>query len=56
MDTLAGDTVGTGPRLQLSTAGDLTGWTEELENAMNRREQRFRFWANAVQLAQKLKI
>ena len=23
---------------------------------MNRREQRFRFWANAVQLAQKLKI
>ena len=57
LNTLADDCIGTGPRLQLSVAGDLEeGLATEWEARLERRERRWSKWCKAVGLCQKLKI
>ena len=57
LKTLADDTIGTGPRLQLSLCeNESDDVVVEWENRLNRREARWRKWANAIHLAKVLKI
>ena len=54
IQTLAEDTIGTGPRLQLVVI-DLEN-DNKISKALQRREIRFRKWTNEIDLTGKLKI
>lgn len=58
IQTLAEDAIGTGPRLQLFLAETPGSRNKEkrLRAALQRREMRFRFWADQADLTQKLKL
>lgn len=54
--TLANDTIGTGPRLQLVNENDLMDEDEESFDRLQRREARFHLWAQAVHLDEILRM
>lgn len=57
IQTLAEDTIGTGPRLQLFVSDTAPEAQDEtIRRSLQRREMRFRQWAEAVNLTEKLKI
>ena len=55
IQTLAEDAIGTGPRLQLFLS-EATEQEKEMRAACQRREMRFRDWAEQIDLTEKLKI
>ena len=56
LQTLAEDTIGTGPRLQLFTPDWQAAEMDRVRNALQRREKRFRQWAKEIGLTEKLKL